>query len=281
MKIYIPNESKSQQGGGWSFMSYFKKGMGDSVTESYDEADIVFVAGASLCKPEVSEQAKRDGKRVVLRCDNILRHSRNQGKGMARMQRMAAVADLVVYQCQWAKDILDDFLGHPNSEIIYNGVDLDVFKPEGDRLKFGSDNVYLYASASKGENKGWDHCWYEYQRIQKESPDAVLLIAGRVSTEVMRNNFDFFQGENYHYLGMKTTPEEMAMVYRSANYFMAVAQYDCYSNAALEAAMCGLDFVNISHTGGMLELIRNISEGREFNGIQRMVEDYNRAIGRL
>lgn len=278
MKIFVMDDSKPQYGGGWSWKKGFCKAMGSYIVDNYYDATHIIVPGASMVKPEKFEQAKLDGKRIILRCDNFLRHSRNQGKGMARMQRMAAVADLVVYQCQWAKDILDDFLGHPNSRIIYNGVDLDIFKPEGDKIKFDSNDVYIYASASKGDNKGWDTCWYEYQKIQKSNTNAMLLIAGKVSTEVMRNNFDFFQGERYQYLGMVDTPEKMSTVFRSGNHFMGVAQYDCYSNAALEAAMCGLDFVHASHTGGMPELIENIKKGREFNGLPRMIEDYKLSI---
>lgn len=281
MKIFLPNESRQTVGGGWSFIHYFKKGMGDRVTEDYNQADVVFLVGASLAKPEIAEQAKKDGKKIILRCDNFLKHSRNQGKGMARMQRMAAVADLVIYQCQWAKDILDDFLGHPKSTIIYNGVDLDIFRPDGDTIRFDTNNTYLYASASKGENKGWNTCWYEYQEIQKKEPDAMLLIAGKVSTEVMNYGFDFFQGERYQYLGMITEPQRMATIYRSSRKFFCVAQYDCYSNAALEAALCGCEWIRPSMTGGMPELLANLKKGRDFNGIPRMVSEYEAAISRL
>ncbi len=281
MKIYLPNESKPQQGGGFSWMDYFKKGMPENITKEYANADVILITGASVVKPEIAEQAKKDNKKVILRCDNFLKNSRNQGKGMARMRRMAAVADLVVYQCQWAKDILDDFLGHPNSTIIYNGADLDVFKPQGDTLRFDTTNTYLYASASKGENKGWNTCWYEYQKIQKEQPDALLLIAGKVSTEVMAHNFDFFQGERYQYFGMITEPERMAMIYRSSKKFFCVADYDCYSYAALEAALCGCEWIHMSSTGGMPELLQNLKKGRDFNGISRMVKEYIQAIQEL
>lgn len=278
MKIFLPNDSKQSIGGGWSAMSCLKKGMGDSITENYDEADIVLICGASLCKPEIAEQAKRDSKRVVVRCDNILRHSRNQGKGMARMQRMASVADLVIYQCQWAKDILDDFLGHPNSTIIYNGIDLDIFKPEGGKIDFGYRPVYLYASAAKGENKGWDNAYYDYQRVQKDNPEALLVIVGKVSTEVMRNNFDFFQGENYRFLGMMDTPHKMAEIYRSCDFLYGVAMNDCYSNTILEALACGCELRSVSKTGGTPELLDSWRKGREFNGLPRMIEDYKQAI---
>lgn len=278
MKVFIGAYEPQRQGGGWSFCRYLAKGLGGNFTENYDEADIMLVAGASMLKPEEAERAKADGKRIVLRCDNALRHSRNQGKGMARMYRMAQVADLVIYQCQWAKDYLGDFLGNPESVIIYNGVDLDIFSPEGSKLTFDAAPIYLYASAAKGENKRWDAAWYDYQEAQKQNPRAMLLIAGQVSTPVMEHGFDFFQSERYKYIGMMTSPEAMAQVYRSANYFYAVAENDCYSNALLEALACGLEPVAISQTGGTPELLNNWAKGRDYNGIPRMVNDYIEAF---
>lgn len=278
MKIYIPNESSQKQGGGWSWISSFTKGMGDAITDSYQEASHIVIASASMVKPEVAEQAHSQGRKIILRCDNALRHSRNNGKGMERMRRIAAVSDLVVYQCQWSKDYLDDFLGNPNSTIIYNGIDLDIFKPEGEKLNFGYSKTYLYASAAKGENKRWDAAWYDFQFRFKKDPSIGLLIAGRVPTEVMNHGFDFFNGEKYQYLGMMTTPEQMAATYRSADYFYGVFENDCYSNGILEAAMCGLELINCSTTGGTPELLVNLQRDREYNGIERMVNDYKTAL---
>lgn len=273
MKVYIANDARPQRGGGFSFLSYLHKGLGNDCTDNYTESDIFFVASASMIKPERAEEAKRDGKKVVLRVDNALRHSRNNGKGMSRMERMASIADLVVYQCEWSRNYLHDFLGKPKSTVIYNGIDLEIFTPDGTKTSFGSP-TYLYASASKGENKRWDAAWYAYQMYQRKHPNGTLLIAGRVPTAIMENNFDFFNGERYQYLGMVSSHEKMASIYRSADYFFAVAENDCYSNALLESLACGAEPIEISYTGGTPELLDNWSKGREFNGIARMVDDY-------
>jgi glycosyltransferase involved in cell wall biosynthesis len=176
MKVYLAAYQPERAGGGWSFQRNLAKSLGDDVT-TYDQADVYFVAGASMLKPEEAEQAKRDGKKVVLRVDNALKHSRNQGKGMDRLQRMAAVSDMVIYQCQWAKDYLGDFLGNPTSRIIYNGVDMDIFTP-GDRARLNGSR-YLYSCSSKGETKRWEWVWWRYQQIQKEQPEAALFNRGK------------------------------------------------------------------------------------------------------
>lgn len=276
MKIFLAAYQPDRVGGGWSFSRNLAKSLGDDVV-SYDEADIFFVSGASMIKPEEAEQAKRDGKKVVLRVDNALKHSRNQGKGMERMRRVAAVADLVVYQCQWAKDYLDDFLGHPNSRIIYNGVDLDIFYP-GDRSKLNGSR-YLYSCSSKNETKRWEWVWWRYQQIQKENPGATLFITGSISTPVLENGFDFFQGERYRYLGVIDNPQNMADIYRASDYLFAVYSNDCYSNTCLEALACGVELIEVDMTGGTPELIRNWEMlGREWNGLDRMATDYISAL---
>src|SRR3990167_1448538 len=281
MKIFIANDSRQQQGGGWSWLSGFKKGMGELITTDYNEATHVLIPSASMVKPEVAEKARQDGKKVILRTDNALKHSRNQGKGMARMKRIADVSDLIIYQCQWAKDYLSDYLGNENWNVIYNGIDLDIFTSDGSKTDFGTSPVYLYSSAAKNETKRWEWAWWDYQKRQKENSDAMLVIAGRVSTPVMENGFDFFQGERYSYVGMMTTTEDMARIYRGCDYFYAVAENDCYSNSILEASMCGLELIEVNMTGGTPELLENISKGREYNGIKRMCAEYLTVISSL
>lgn len=282
MKILTANESTQKQGGGWSWLANFRKGMGDLITDDYNEADIYFVPSASMIKPELAEQAKADGKKVVLRTDNALKHSRNGGKGMARMARIAEIADLVVYQCQWAKDYLHDYLGKPNAVIIYNGIDTNIFRPEGSHVVMGNDKpVYLYSSAAKGETKRWEWAWWRYQQYQKENKNAKLLIAGNISTPVMENNFDFFQGERYTFLGMITNPQDMAEVYRGCDYLFAVYENDCYSNTYLEALACGVELIDTHMSGGTPELLKNWQRGAEYNSIERMSLDYKLALARI
>ena len=269
--IYIANSSSQRQGGGWSFISNFRKAMGDLITDDYDKADVFFIPSASMIKPELAEQAWDNGKKVILRVDNALKHSRNDGKGMARMKRMAEIADAVVYQCQWSKDYLHDFLGSPRSTIIYNGVDTDIFNPKG---RTDAPKTFLYSCAAKGETKRWEWAWWRYQQIQKDNPQAFLNVTGNLSTPVLQHNLDFFQDEQYRYWGMITDPHVMAGIYRNNKYFFAVYENDCYSNTYLEALACGMELIEVNMTGGTPELLENWSKGIEFNGLKRMGDDY-------
>lgn len=268
--IYIANSSTQKQGGGFSWVANARKCL--PVTDNYDKADIFLIPSASMIKPELAEQAWDAGKKVILRVDNALKHSRNSGKGMARMKRMAEIADAVVYQCEWAREYLEDYLkSKGKSTIIYNGVDTDTFNPKG---KVDAPNKYLYSCAAKGETKRWEWVWWRYQQIQKTWPNAELTVTGNLSTPVLENNLDFFQGERYRYWGMITNPNTMADFYRNHNYLFATYENDCYSNTYLEALACGMELIEVNMTGGTPELLLNWNKGLEYNGLNRMAKDW-------
>jgi hypothetical protein len=41
---------------------------------------------------------------------------------------------------------------------------------------------------------------------------------------------------------------------------------------------CGIELIDIHHSGGTDELLKNWSKGREFNGIERMCREYLEAF---
>lgn len=276
--LYIANSSEQKTGGGWSFISNLKKAIPELITDDYVKADTLFIPSASMVKPEVAEQAWDEGKKVILRTDNALKHSRNNGKGMARMRRMAEVADAVVFQCQWARDYLEEFIGSKGkSTIIYNGIDLDIYTPGTP----ASPNNYLYSCAAKGETKRWEWAWWAYQKIQKDNPNAFLNVTGNLSTPVLQNNLDFFQGERFRFWGTITDPNTMADFYRNNQYLFAVYENDCYSNTYLEALACGMELIEVNMSGGTPELLNNWNKGREYNGLKRMGDDYRTLLSVL
>ena len=131
MKIYLPNYDKLALGGGWSFIANFRKAMGDTITDNYAESDIFFLPSASMVSREDVEQAKRDGKKIVLRCDNIIRNSRNRNTGMSRMKDFSDWADLVIFQSDFAEELLNPYLQTENYKVILNSVDENIFNPKG------------------------------------------------------------------------------------------------------------------------------------------------------
>ena len=181
MKIQILNESKQSLGGGWSFIRNFKKILKDFVVEEdaktidliSKDADICFIASPSMVNRGIVEAAKSMGKKIVLRLDNIPRNSRNRGTGTPRLYDIAQMADLIIYQSLWAKNYLSPFI-KKDGKVIYNGVDMELFNPEGPYKDFGKPDkkIYLYSRYNRDETKGWERAWFQFQMIHRKAVEA-------------------------------------------------------------------------------------------------------------
>lgn len=279
MKIYIANESSQQQGGGFSFIRNLKKGMGSKIVDTYESCDIVFIPSASMVKPEIAEKAKSEGKKVILRCDNVLRNSRNRNKGMSRMKTIATISDLIIYQSEWARNYLMPFL-KKDGRIIINGVDLSLYP-----ILPKSGNTILYSRFNRDETKNWEAARYWYSRYQLYHPEAKLLIVGQFSDELRAGNFDFYNGENYEYLGV-LDERNMAKIYGVADKFLYTYFNDACSNSLIEALASGCEIVGDDYyrkTGGAPEIIYKhfIERGRDYFSIERMGKEYKQAFESL
>lgn len=249
---------------------------GETITD-YDNSDIVLIPSASMVKPEVAEKAKADGKKVILRIDNAIRDSRNSGHGMSRMKRMAEVADLVIYQSDWAKHYLQKFLGYPKNKVIMNGVDTDVFNT----YNRTESRDYLYSRFNRDETKGWEVARYWYSQKTGDHADKKLIIVGQFSPELTQNNFDFYEDERYQYLGVQ--PKEiMAGIYKQCRYLLYTYFNDACSNTLIEALVSGCMIVGpyfYRQTGGATEIIRAYERhGAEYFGLDRMVREYQECL---
>ena len=281
MKIYLDNYEPNRTGGGWSFARHFVKGMGDLITTDYKEADIFFVTSASMTTREKVEQAKKDGKKVVLRVDNILRPSRNRGGGMTHMRDYADNADLVIYQSRDAWDRLSDYLNKVGT-IILNGTDESVFYPAKERPEA---LTYIYSRFNRDETKNWEIArdfYAETSHILKG--DCQLYIVGQFSDELREYNFDFYQSENFKYLGV-LPPQELADVYRNSSMLIYSYWRDACSNTLIEALMCGLKiaYPDPFFKKGSANEIHTLWDiyGDSYFGLDRMCSEYKVAMGKL
>lgn len=260
IKVYLANDSSQETGGGWTFLRNIAKGLtklGHQVVDKIEDCDIVLISGVTMVKRETVDRAKELDKKIVTRCDNVPRNSRNRNCGTSRLQEFARRADEVVWQCQWAKDYLIDFIGR-EGKILYNGVDTDIFRPQGQTFDFGDkDLVYLYSRFNRDENKRWELAWYKFQLLFRENKNRRLILVGQFSPEQQECSFDFFRGEKVDYLGIIDEPEQMARVYRSCGYLLATYAHDCYSNTYQEFLATGGQLYEPDMSGGTPELIKN------------------------
>jgi glycosyltransferase involved in cell wall biosynthesis len=275
VRIYIAHSEDDKLGGGWSWIANAKKALAEHLS-SYEEANIYLIPSPSICSKEEVDQAQADGKKIVLRIDNIVRNSRNRNSGMSRMKRFAEQSDLIIYQSEFARVLFKDFIG--DGEVILNACDTDIFHDKG--RQESTTAKYIYSRVNRDETKNWEMARFTYQiESANRDGDTLLHLVGQFSPELVEYNFDFYLGEDYKYWGTITDPNTMAALYRDSDYLIFTFWNDACSNTLIEALCCGCNIVdpyNMLETGGSSEIYHMFEDhgGAEYFGLKRMREEY-------
>lgn len=262
MKIHLANYQE-RIGGGWSQAKYLH----DAFNSSYDEAEVYLIAGPTQVSYEDVNQAKKDGKKIVLRLDNAVRDSRNRGTGMSRMKAFVDKADLVIYQSEWAREFLHPYT-KKDGPVILNGVDTKKFNAKN---RTAADDTYLYVRSSRDEGKGWINAWYWFVNNPGQ-----LDIVGKFSPDNWDWNFDFFNGERWTFWGERS---DLPDIYKRNKYFLYSYWCDACSNTLIEARASGCLIINVHgalNTGGAPEIMQLKDLSKE-----RMLREYEVEIGKL
>lgn len=244
MKIYAPTTKEDGIGGGFTFLRNFRKGMREKVhfVDNWEDCDIFFITGITIVNKDELHQAHSAGKRIVLRVDNVPRKSRNRRSSPhERLKEFAGISDVVIYQSQWAKDYCYPLCG--DGTVIYNGVDLDTFRPAPERQ---IKNRYLYAYHGKNETKNfWEaHLRFQYIFRQDRLASFWFIYDFRDELENLRaSNFDFWQGENFTHLDKIDSSEDMAEILQQCGYLIYPSISDASPNIVLEARASGCEVI--------------------------------------
>src|SRR4030042_6371499 len=119
--------------------------------DRWEDCDLVFIAGVTMVERDDIEAAHTGGKPLVFSCDNIPRKSRNRrSRIFDNMRRYAEIADMVVYQSQWAAEYCRPVCGE--GMVILNGVDKNIFYPS---LIKPDHPIYLFAYHGKNDIKNF------------------------------------------------------------------------------------------------------------------------------
>jgi len=263
VKLHIANFEPTRRGGGWTFQANLARGVQH---HSYEDADTYFITSPSIVQRDEVVRAKQDGKKVVLRLDNVIRNSRNRNTGMTRMRDFCELADLVIYQSEWGKKFLMPFT-LTDGTVILNGVDTERFKPDNR----GAPDSYLYVRSSRDEGKQWIMAWYWFV-----NNPGTLEIVGKFSPDNIAFNFDFYNHERWRFMGEQ---DDMVDVYRRNKYFLYTYLNDACSNTLLEARASGCEIVDVFgmlQTGGAPEIM-----ACEDISLERMVNQYKAELSKL
>jgi glycosyltransferase involved in cell wall biosynthesis len=261
VSIHVLNYEPDRMGGGWTAARYLAEGLGNV---GYAEADTVLITGATMASHDQVEQAKRDGKRIVLRVDNAVRDSRNRGTGMSRLKAFCEQADQVIYQSEWAKRFLYPFT-KTDGAVILNGVDTQRFNAD---KRYAPQDSHLYVRSSRDEGKQWIMAWYYFVNNPGQ-----LEIVGKFSRENLDYGFDFYNNERFLYMGEQ---RDMADVYRRNKYFLYTYLNDACSNTLLEARASGCEIIDVYgmlQTGGAPEIM-----ACEDISVERMIREYEAVV---
>lgn len=262
MRIHLPSHTKQALGGGWTFRRTFEKYAGAEITTP-DLADVILISGATMAESSHIAAWRQQGKKIVLRVDNIPRNSRNRNTGTSRLKAYAQVADLVVFQSEWARRYISPFLG-VDGPVILNGADPEIFTPKGPHAPRHTEGVgrqFLYAQYNRDETKQWHQAWYRYIQEHRKDPGNHLRIVGQFSPEQVEYNFDFFCGERFQYVGVVDQPEAMADIYRATDVLLLPYFNDACSNTLVEALLCGVQDIWQNGTGGNEEIMQEATCG--------------------
>jgi len=268
IKIHLANESKQGIGGGWTFLNNLEESM------RLLKANVKFTSGASMVTRESVQLAKKDGKKIILRVDNIPRNSRNRNCGTTRLYDMAQLADWVVFQSEWAKKKVMPLLDSYNTEIssrhnkymygvekknkffcectssiILNGVNTHIFKPSGEKLKSTFKKRYLIVRFNRDNNKRLEEALDMYSEKWLLDTNIDLYIVGQYSRELVAGYFDFYMGERFTMHGVVENRSQLSALYRSCDVLLYPSYSDACPNTVLEARACGLEVWHKGHAG--------------------------------
>jgi len=275
MRILMANDSKQSLGGGWTFLRNLKKGLLEyediKIAETIEDCDIYFISGSTMVIKENAEEAKALNKKIILRVDNIPKDSRNRGTGWSRLRKYAAMADKIIYQSFWARNLLKDFIG--DGVVIHNGADTDIFNAKDKNI---IPNLWLYSRYNRDESKNWTQVYYHFIEEWLKDKTLKLRIVGNFSDEITQYHFDFPEEmrESISYGGIMETPEQMARELKQAEIFYAPYLYDACSNSVIEALACQCRIMT-NETGAMREL----RELKDYS-LSRMAEEYYQLLQR-
>lgn len=275
MNIFVPTieDGRVRKGGGWTFSATFQRYAAWASFVKEKAADIIFIPGATMVPIGYTKPA---GKKLVLRVDNALRHSRNKGRGMNQLKQLAGQADVIVYQSAWAHHYLSpiNVEGAPE-RVIVNGADPALFHPDS-TVESNSD-WYLYTKSSTDEGKEWIRAWYHYQDIQRLNPAACLMLTGKFGEDLVNNNFDFWNDERFNYYGF-ADPQLMALLYRQCDTLLHPFFNDACSNTLIEYLACNptgrVELIG-NRSGGVSDILDGFADhGHDWLSAKRMVAEY-------
>lgn len=258
MRVYVPNVSSTKIGGGWTFLSNFSKAVAKhtdiELVMTLEEADILFAFSPTTIDQPTIEKAKNQGKKFVLRMDGVPEDSRNSGKGTSRLIKYAQQADLIIHQTEFIKRTVGKILkmqgATADEVVVYNGVDTNIFTPEGNKLPYNGIKNIFHIHYRKDPNKRYEEVVQMYRELWTIRQDVNLVLLGRYPSMWQQYRYGFFNGERISRFAPTDSKEQIATVMRSCDLFFDASFADPSPNVVMEAMATGLPILCNAYGGG-------------------------------
>lgn len=214
--------------------------------------------------------AKRRGVRIVQRLNgmNWLHRKTNTGRGHYLRSELknwllatirGSLADAVVYQSQFARNWWQTVHGFTRapSQVIYNGVDLKTFSPDGPEERPGDHYRLLMVEGhvAGGYELGLETAIRLVEELNRfTTPAPRLVVAGEVDAK-LQAYWTQKAGELVEWRGV-VPRDQIPALDRSAHLLFSADLNAACPNSVIEALACGLPVVAFA-TGSLPELIEN------------------------
>ena len=270
MKIFLPFKIKGI-GGTATFATKFKSGMesrGHQVFfEEPENYDILFLIVQAPFRHLFD--AKKKGKKIVQRLDGTYYWSVAGWKyplfNLKAWIIRQFFADFTIYQSQYSKYCAEKFLGKKRkdpSEIVYNGVDTDLFSPQGKKQVLrDTPNQKIFFTASAFRRDDQITPVLEALKIYSEKYDANFkcIVAGTFSPRISCIPEKWAHFKNIRFIG-KIENRDLPTYERAADVFLFTHLNPPCPNNVIEAMACGLPLCGVAD-GAMTELVKHEKNG--------------------
>ena len=175
----------------------------------------------------------------------------SKGQYALKKQCFTGVPNLtVVTPSQWLANLVkQSYLKEYDTVVIYNGIDLDKFKPRKSdfRKKFGLENktVLLGVAFEWSKRKGIE----EFKQLAQELPDEYAIVLVGVSESVAKE-----LPKRIIAIACTQNQEELAEIYSAADLFVNPTWEEVLGLVNIEALACGTPVITYN-SGGSPETI--------------------------
>jgi glycosyltransferase involved in cell wall biosynthesis len=219
--------------------------------------------------PEIVASAKQKRIKIIVN-QNGVAYPAWHGSGWEAANHwhneLLEQADYIVYQSHFCRVSAEHFLTPPNvpSEVIYNPVDIRLFKPISFSMK--PRNLTLLLGGNQNERYRLELALQTFRIVLRENPDARLVVTGHLwkpEAEAISWTRSFLQKQNLvdkvTFTGAYSQKQAPAL-FNQAHVLLHTQYNDASPTLVLEAMASGLPVAYVE-SGGVPELVAEAGVG--------------------